>query len=79
MTIRAGFGSGNQRAEIPPWQRRVKSECVLSKLDPDVGVCAAMHTAAATQQALSASQPAGQPASQPAERRAQKHDRRLSW
>lgn len=45
------------------------SECARSKLDPDVGLCAAIQAAAAaaaaTQQALSASQPAGRPLSQP--------------
>lgn len=41
------------------------AECAPSKLDPDVGFCAAIQAAAATQQALSASQSATQPASQP--------------
>lgn len=58
------------------------SECARSKLDPDVGPCAAIQAAAAAaaiQQALSASQPAGHSASQSLNLRARKHDRRLSW
>lgn len=41
MTIRAGHGRRNQRAEIPPLGR--VCVCIPCKLDPDVGLWAAMQ------------------------------------
>lgn len=77
MTIRAGHGSGNQRAEIP--LGRVRPGWVCSQQTGSRCRVLRCHTGCCCHTTGSFCQPVGHSASQPANLHAHKHDRRLSW